>query len=138
MTAKAFFDTNVLVYASLDESSDGRVAAAQAILTDGGAVSVQVLNEFVDLARRKFNHPWAQVHNLLKAVELCCGEAQPLTASVQARAVDIADRYNLRIYDATILASALDSGCNILYTEDLQHGQILEELRIENPFLAEP
>lgn len=136
MTARPFLDTNLLVYAALDESSDSRVERAQAILTRGGVVSVQVLNEFVDLARRKFNHPWEKVRNLLRAVELCCGEAQPLTAFVQAHAVEISAHYNLRIYDATILASALEAGCNMLYTEDLQHAQTLEGLRIENPFLA--
>lgn len=135
MTAKPFLDTNILVYAALDESSDHRVGRAREVFTQGGIVSVQVLNEFVDLARRKFNHPWDRIHNLLRAIELCCGEAQPITAAVQSQALAIAARHNLRIYDATILASALESRCNILYTEDLHHGQTLEGLRIENPFL---
>lgn len=138
MTARPFLDTNVIVYAVLDEASpeaDARIIRARTVLTDGGVVSVQVLNEFVDLARRKFNHPWERVRNLLRAVELSCGRAEPLTAGVQARAVDLAARYNLRIYDAAIIASALESRCNVLYTEDLQHGQMLEGLRIENPFL---
>ncbi|HZB87390.1 MAG TPA: PIN domain-containing protein [Terracidiphilus sp.] len=139
MTARPFLDTNLLVYASLEVASSqahARVDRAQAILTGGGIVSVQVLNEFVDVARRKFNHPWAKVQQLLYAVELCCGEAQPLSAILQAHAVALAARYGLRIYDAAIIASAIEAGCTSLYTEDLQHGQQIEGLRIENPFLS--
>lgn len=139
MTARPFLDTNVLVYAALQESppqADPRMPRAQAVLAEGGVVSVQVLNEFVDLARRKFNHPWDRVYNLLRAIDLFCGEAQPLTAASQTRALAIAERHGFRIYDAMIVASALEARCTTLYTEDLQHGQIIEGLRIENPFLT--
>ena len=60
----------------------------------------------------------------------------PTTAHTLARAWEIAIRYRFHIYDATLVASALSAGCDVLYTEDLQHGQTVEGLRIVNPFLA--
>jgi predicted nucleic acid-binding protein len=137
MTARPFLDTNLLVYAALEDRSpdaEKRRRQAQTVLEAGGVVSVQVLNEFVDLARRKFQHEWPRVHGLLHALELFCGPALPLTVEMQKRAVEIAERYGFRIYDAMIVASALEAGCTVLYSEGLQHGQAIDGLRVENPF----
>ncbi|MDE3199834.1 MAG: PIN domain-containing protein [Acidobacteriota bacterium] len=134
---RPFLDTNLLVYAALQDKSDGgseRIEKAQTLLTNGGIVSVQVLNEFIDLARRKFKQDWRQVRNLLRAIELSCGSALPLTAEAQRLAVELAVGHKFRIYDAMIVATALDAGCDVLYSEDFQHGRKIEGMRVENPF----
>lgn len=133
MTAgPAFFDTNIALYLL---SADARKAdRSEALLAQGGLVSVQVLNEFVAVARRKHQAPWETVRATLDALCAVC-QVVPLTLPVQQRAVRIAERSGFTIDDATILASALDAGCSTLYTEDLQHGQRIDGLLVCNPYL---
>jgi predicted nucleic acid-binding protein len=128
----AFFDTNIALYLL---SADARKAdRSEALLAAGGTVSVQVLNEFVAVARRKHQAPWPSVHATLQALCTVC-KVEPLTLPMQQRAVKIAARLGFTIYDATIIASALDAGCTTLYTEDLQHGQRIDGLLVCNPYL---
>ena len=137
MTSKAFLDTNILVYALGDPrvgAGDSRPDRALELLLQGGAVSVQVLNEYVDTANRKLKFDWQKITSSLAQVELLCGSAVSLTQRTHKNAVRIARRYGFRIYDAMIVASALEAGCAVLYSEDLQHGQAIEGLRVENPF----
>ena len=139
MTVKPFLDTNVVVYATLEDSNPNAAVHAEralSMLVQGGVVSVQVAQELVDVARRKFKRSWPEISEILSLVEELCGPALPMTAELQRRAVALAAQYNFRIYDAAIIASALEAGCSVLYTEDLQHGQNIEGLRIENPFLG--
>lgn len=130
--ATAFFDTNIVLYLL---SADARKAdRSEALLADGGTVSVQVLNEFVAVARRKHQAPWDRVCATLDALCTVC-QVEPLTLPMQQQAVRIAERYGFTIYDATIIASAQAAGCNTLYTEDLQHGQRIDGLLVCNPYL---
>lgn len=130
--AEAFFDTNILLY--LFSADSAKADRAETLLAESGVVSVQVLNEFVSVARRKLAMTWPEVGEVLAQVRTVC-RVEPLTVETQARGVAIAERYNLSIYDATILASALDAGCTVIYTEDLQAGQVIEDtLTIHNPF----
>ena len=129
-----FFDTNVLLYAVRPE--DPRAERARLLLADGGLISVQALNEFTNVARRKLGQPWAEINEKLGAVRALC-EVKPLTVATHERALALAERYGYQIYDALQLASALENGCSILYTEDLQHGQQIEGLTICNPFEME-
>jgi predicted nucleic acid-binding protein len=126
-----FFDTNVLLYAVRPE--DPRAEGARLLLADGGLISVQALNEFTNVARRKLGQPWGEINEKLGAVRALC-EVKPLTVATHERALTLAERYGYQIYDALQLASALENGCSILYTEDLQHGQQIEGLTIRNPF----
>jgi predicted nucleic acid-binding protein len=139
MINKDFFDTNVLLYA-LDirrgTARDLRADKAEEILCRGGIVSVQVLNEFYDVASRKFNLNSEKIAELLQVVEAFCGRAIPLTAETHTSAVDITRRHAFRIYDSLILAAAIQAGCTTVYTENMQHGQVIEGVRIVNPFLA--
>jgi predicted nucleic acid-binding protein len=138
MTVRVFFDTNILVYAlGLPTGSrmDARNATAERLLSEGGQVSVQILNEFVDVAARKLNFTWVKIAELLRIIEALCGPALPLTAAAQRAAVQISSSHGYRVFDAMILASAREAGCATLYTEDLQHGQVIEGVRIVNPFL---
>jgi predicted nucleic acid-binding protein len=130
--APVFFDTNIALYLL---SADARNAdRSEALLAEGGIISVQVLNEFVAVARRKHQAPWDSVRATLDALCTVC-QVVPLTLPVQQAAVRIAQRLGFTIYDATILASALDAGCTTLYTEDLQHGQRIDGLLVCNPYL---
>jgi predicted nucleic acid-binding protein len=110
---------------------------AEKTLSLGGVVSVQVLNEFVDVATSKLKVDWNIVEQYLEVIYALCGSEVPLTAETNRTAIDISKRLGYRIYDSLILAAAVQAGCTTVYTEDLQHGQMIDGLRIENPFLAQ-
>lgn len=133
MNARAFFDTNVLVYAAL--KNDPRSGRSEELLAVGGVISIQVLNEFVSVARRKFKTPWDDVRVALQWIRLLCPDPIPITIDIHEEAVSIAEKYGLGIYDALIAAAALDAKCGILYSEDLRDGQVIDgDLTIRNPF----
>ncbi len=132
MTPTVFFDTNIPLY--LFAGDDAKASRAEDLLTEGGIVSVQVLNEFVAVARRKHGAQWPAVEAGVAALRQVC-RVEPLTLETHERAVALARRYDIPIYDATIAASALIAHCTTLYSEDFQHGQVLEGLKIVNPFV---
>jgi len=132
--ADVFFDTNVAVYAFADTSAKTQIA--EDLMRAGGLISTQVLNEFADVACRKLKMSWAETREALNAVRSSCGVPVPLTTGVHDLALDIAERHRYRIYDALIIAAAVDAGCRTLYSEDLADGQIIQGLRITNPFTA--
>ena len=128
-----FLDTNVLVYAALQP--DPRSDAACALLRGGGVVSVQVLNEFANVARRKLRRPWPEVRRALAAVRALCPAPWPITTATHEAALALAERTGYALYDALVLASALEAGCDILCSEDMQDGQVIDgSLTIRNPF----
>jgi predicted nucleic acid-binding protein len=133
MNGKPFLDTNVLVYAFT--SDDPRREKAVALLADGGVISVQVLNEFANVSRRKYRRTWEEVQQCLDVVRTLLDAPLPLTLEVQQEALGIAQRYGFRFYDSFIIAAALQAGCSVLCSEDLQHGQAIEQLTIRNPFV---
>jgi predicted nucleic acid-binding protein len=138
MTGSAFFDTNVLIYALTVRSGskrDSRSEIAEEILSLGGVVSVQVLNEFVDVASRKFKKSWNAIEQYLEVIHALCGRAVPLTAETQAAAIEISRTHGYRIYDSLILAAAHQAGCTTVFTEDMQDGQKTGNLTIVNPFI---
>jgi len=135
MTGRAFFDTNVLIYGL---GKDPRGRRAEQLLSQGGVVSVQVLNEFIDVARRKVRMSWEEVRGSLRLIQIFCPDPVPITVDTHEHALIIAERHDIRIYDALILASALGTNCSTLYTEDLQDGQVIDgRLTIRNPFMPE-
>jgi predicted nucleic acid-binding protein len=133
MNAKPFLDTNVVVYAF--SSNDSRNERAAALLEGGGVISVQVLNEFVNVSRRKQGRGWDEVHDALGVLKILLDPALPLTVELHEAAVEIARDRGFSIYDSLIVAAALRAGCSILYSEDLHHGQTIEQLTIRNPFI---
>jgi predicted nucleic acid-binding protein len=129
--SSGFFDTNVLVYLL---ASDAKKAARSAsLLAAGGVASVQVLNEFISVALRKHALEWDELEDMLEAFKVAL-RIEPLTIETQSRAVQLARRYRLVIYDATILAAAELAGCDTVHSEDMQDGQMIEGLTIRNPF----
>ena len=134
MSAKAFFDSNVLIYAMV--SGDSRRERAQQLVAQGGVISVQVLSEFAAVARRKMRMPWEGVIEALVAVRMLFPSPVAITLETHEVALKIAQQYGFGIYDAQIAASALEANCSTLYSEDLQDGQVIDErLTIRNPFL---
>jgi predicted nucleic acid-binding protein len=129
---KAFFDTNVLVYTI---TPDARGNIARRRLGDGGVVSTQVLNEFVRVARKKLRLEWAIVEAALVELRALFDDVRPVALSTHEFAVSLARRDGFDIYDALILAAALEAGCETLYSEDFQHGRRFGDLTVVNPFL---
>ncbi len=132
MPDKAFFDTNILVYAFSE--GDPRQEAALSLLLAGGTVSVQSLNEFTNVAIGKLRRPWDVVAARLKTIRQLCGPPIPLTLAVHERGIAIAQTTGYRIYDSMMLAAAMEGSCTIFYSEDLHDGQKLADLTIRNPF----
>ena len=126
-----FFDSNVPLYLISDDSA--KANAAEELLAVGGVVSVQVLNEFVAIARRKHRMPWPGIRNSLSALRQVCSVV-PLTTAVHDRAVQLSIRHDFHIYDANIVASALECGADTLYSEDFSDGRRIDGLVIRNPF----
>ena len=133
MRERPFVDTNVLVYFFFADGA--RRTRAEELLSHGALISVQVLNEFASVARSKLHLSWERFRELREQVMLLVPEPLPLTLQTHMRAVETASRYGFTIYDGLILAAALEAGSPILYTEDMQHGQVIDGMRIENPFL---
>ena len=128
----AFFDTNVLVHAM---TADPRGIVARSRLGDGGVVSAQVLNEFVRISRKKLRLDWAIIEAALVEFRALIDEVMPVALSTHEFAVSLAKRDGFDIYDALILAAALEAGCETLYSEDFQHGRRFGDCMIVNPFL---
>ena len=127
----AFIDTNVLIYAhGADEKSE---TARQTILT-GGVISVQVLNEFAVVLRRKSRLEWDVIADVLADVRAALGPVRPVDVEIHLNAVSLARSHDFSFYDALIVASALAAGCDTLLTEDLQAGQRIAGLTVVNPF----
>lgn len=131
---RSFFDTNVLLYAI---GPDQRMAdLAWGPLEIGGVISAQVLNEFVAVSRSKMKRSWPKIKEALESLLALDLTVAPLTVLSHAAAVEIASRHDIHIYDATIIACALEAGCDTLWTEDLTDGQRFGGLTVRNPFTA--
>jgi predicted nucleic acid-binding protein len=133
MPARDFLDTNVLIYAVA--KNDPRATQAEALLASGGILSVQSLNEFASVARRKLGMSWKEVRELSEAICILCSDPVPISLDTHKAAVAIAEKYGYGIYDALVISAALEAGCKTLYSEDLQDGQVINrQLTIRNPF----
>ncbi|MGE3475798.1 MAG: PIN domain-containing protein [Rhodospirillaceae bacterium] len=131
----SFFDTNVLVYIASDDTA--KADRAEAAIASGGTINVQVLNELANVARRKMRMTWTETNAFLDTLRSLL-TVHPLTLEIHETGLALAQRYGLSTYDAMIAASALHAGCNTLWSEDMQHGLVVEDsLRIVNPFRYE-
>ena len=133
MNGDVFLDSNVLLYAI--STDDPRSATATAALAQGGAISVQVLNEFANAARRKLRRSWQDIAEALAAIRALCRQPLPITVATHEAAREIAEREGCSFYDSLIIASALEAGCATLLSEDMQDGRVIAgRLTIRNPF----
>ena len=133
MPANVFFDRSVLVYLAVED--DARAATAYQLLVDGGVLNTQVLNEFVNVARRKMRMDWDEVEQNLEDIRVASAPIRPLMLEIHEVGMQIARRCGFRIYDALIVAAALEAGCTTLYSDDMQDGQRIGALTIRNPFV---
>ena len=137
MSAPHFLDTNILLYSiSRDPGEAEKRKRAVALLEDdGGALSVQVLQEFYVQATRS-TRPDPIPHEI--AVRLISTwtrfRVQEITLSVLTGALEIKAAHNLSYWDSAIVAAARALGCRELYSEDMNHGQVVEGVTIANPF----
>lgn len=128
----AFFDSNILIYAF---STDARRDRALALIAGGGVISVQVLNEFTNVLRKKQKQEWPVIEAALHSLRFRFPDILPLTADTHGAALGIAREHGLAFYDALIVAAAVEARCGILYSEDMQHGRAIADLTIHNPFI---
>jgi len=130
--AGEFLDSNVLVYAFTD---DARAATAQALLDRGCTISVQGLNEFANVARRKLGKSWREIRDDLAAIRTVCPTVVPIDLDTHEAALRLAERYGFAMFDALMVATALQAGSSTLWSEDMQDGMLIDgKLRIANPF----
>ncbi len=132
-----FLDTNIIVYAYSTETESKRKVARCLVESGNSVISVQVLNEFCNTARRKFPQMFENVERTLNELPDHV-RILDLTRSTNLHAMRLTRRYGYSFYDSLIIASAFEGGCRILASEDMQHGFVVDaRLRIENPFLIE-
>ncbi len=129
--AKVFFDTNILLY--LLSEDDLKADKTEQLVAGGGIISVQVMNEFASVAKRKLQMNWPEISDVLTSLRSIC-DFVPLTEKLHRDAITIAERYGFTFYDSLIVAAAINVECDMLYAEDLQSGQQIEKLLIKNPY----
>jgi predicted nucleic acid-binding protein len=130
----SFFDTNVLVYAALE--NERKAGRAQQLVAEGGTISVQILNEAANVARRKLRLSWPDTHAFLETIKAVLN-VRPITLQVHEAGMLLAQKSQLAIYDAVIVASALDANCDTLWSEDMHDGMVFENrLKVIDPFRA--
>ena len=133
MSGKVFLDTNVLLYAI--GQHEHRTPKAEALVEHGGIISVQVLNELAAVAHRKLKMSWPDVTDALGAIRTLCPSVVPITVDTHDSALRLSAQHGFHIYDALVIAAALEANCDTLYSEDMQSGQVIAgRLTIRNPF----
>ena len=133
-TVPAFADTNVVVYAFAKD--DAKIAVAEGILEKQPTISVQVISEFLNVCRIKLGMDMPTRHKLARELIAGCSVVA-LEPRVVEKAMEVETQAQISYWDALIVAAALLSGCDTLYTEDLQHGRTFDgQLTVVNPFVA--
>jgi predicted nucleic acid-binding protein len=140
MTDRIFFDTNTVVYL-FDSSEKEKHFRINELLSEyigkiSACISSQVINEFVTITTGRIKNPirFEKQKEILKFLKIIF-IISPLTVDTSLTAVDLKQKYRFSYWDSLILASALENDCSLIYSEDMQHNQIIEgKLRIINPF----
>ena len=140
MSAEHFLDTNVLVYL-FDETDAARQQRAETLVSESlasgtGCISFQVVQETLNVLIRRLGFMSEDARRVLEDVLLPLWQVNP-TASLYQTSISLRSRYGFSFYDSLIVAAALEDGCSRLYSEDLQHGQKIEQLTIWNPFTGQ-
>ena len=132
-----FLDSNVLIYAYYNREKDKQFLCRKLISENKITISTQVLQEMSNVLYKKFSVNYDTIKSLISECISNCDEVYINTQNTVFFACDIAKRYGYSFYDSLILAAALEADCQIIYSEDMQHGQIIEHtLKIINPFVA--
>ena len=139
MSGKYFLDNNIFVY-SFDSSSPNKQVKAKELIKGAlenhtGCISSQVIQEFINVATRKFANPLS-IPDCKKYINTVMSPLCEVYVDIElySKALEIMERWQYSFYDSLILASAVQAECSILYSEDLQHKQKINDLVINNPF----
>lgn len=134
MNDNCFIDTNILVYCYTEDEPVRSKKALAVCGVPNAFISTQVLTEFSNILKKKFDFSWKDIELTLNEISSDFNVHVNKPATVE-QACRIADKYKYSFYDSLIVSAALACNCNILYSEDMQHGQVIEDrLKIINPF----
>lgn len=132
MPGKIFIDTNVVIYALGQASTKAHLAVP--LFVGYPSISTQVLSETANVASRRLGLSVLEIRKLINSLEVMC-RIEIISLTTIHKALDIRERYSFSWYDSLIVATALEVGCDILYSEDMQNGQEIEgRMRVVNPF----
>jgi predicted nucleic acid-binding protein len=131
---KVALDTNILVYL-YDFSNDKKRHISESLIAVNPSISTQVISEYLNVAKRLQKLPKQEVlEKCIRLLSFC--EIISMNAGILIEALALMRRYDFQLFDSIIVASALEANCRILYSEDLQHNQVIENrLTIVNPFV---
>jgi predicted nucleic acid-binding protein len=128
----SFLDSNIVLYLASEDLA--KADRAQELVAEGGTISVQVLNEIANVSRRKMGLSWAETRNFLLMIRGLL-EVKPITIEIHDVGINLAEQYQLSVYDSMIVSAALSAECDTLLSEDLQDGLLINgRLRVLNPF----
>jgi len=130
-----FLDSNVLIYTVSNDAAK-KQRAVELLDKKNVVISTQIISESINVMYRKLNYDYSKIRRITdKFVEKTT--LYPITHDTIHRALNIAETYHYAYYDSQVIASALENNCTILYSEDMQHGQKIENsLKIVNPFVT--
>ena len=133
MLAKAFIDTNIIIYALGQNSTKAHIVAP--LFINLPFISTQVLSETANVASKRLALSVSEIRKLISSLEIMSSVEIISLVTIHA-ALNIRERYNYSWYDSLIVGTALEAGCETLYSEDMQNGQLINNsLRIVNPFM---
>jgi len=139
MKDKVFLDTNILIYLYSESELEKREVAYQILNGRYCVTSLQAFNEASNVWFKKFGWDGAKINKYLDNIEMVCDEILMIGRGTITTALFLKDQYGYSYYDCLMLASALESNCDAIITEDMNSGQVISSrLRIENPFTANP
>ena len=138
MKDKIFLDTNIIIYCYSNSEMEKRIICQKLFETYSELnISKQVINEMTNILFKKFKLSSFDIKNTIEQISNIVFTCD-FNFDTQIKAIELKDKYNLQYYDALIIATALENHCNIIFSEDMQHNQIIEnQLTIINPFIKE-
>jgi len=135
MSDKAFLDTNILVYFYSETEKNKQNIALNVLNMHDCITNIHAMCESSNVWMKKYKWNPAKTKEHLNNIELVCDEILPVQRKTVDKAIDIKERYGFSFYDCLMLASAIEGNCQIIFTEDMSDGQIINDtLKIVNPF----
>ena len=135
MSGRIFLDTNIIIYLYSEDENDKRDIAYNFVNNFNCVTSIQVMNEASNVWLRKYNLDKCKISKYLDEIEAVCDDVMLIRRKTINQALDIKDQYGYSFYDCLMLASALEANCDVILTEDMQDGQVIDStLKIVNPF----
>jgi len=136
MNGKVFLDTNLIIYLYSEKEPKKRDEVYRILNEYSTVINIQSLKEVSNVLFKKFGWDGLKIKKHLDNIELVCDEILQISRNTIDNAIDIKDKYGFSFYDCVMLASALESNCNFIFSEDMSHNQIIDgKLKIVNPFI---